>query len=311
MSAPVDLLPLYGAGGPLRLLNRSENEIWAAGDLVLRLHRPGYHSRAEIASELAWLKALQGVAGLRAVRPVATRDGALIVERGGRRSVGFARIDGQHPAPGEDLARWMPEIGRIAALLHDHAQQWTVPEGFTRKHWDAAACIGPEAIWGDWRKAAGLDEDGRAVLARAEADINARLSDYPGSFGLIHGDLRLGNLLVGPEGLHILDFDDCGMGWQMFDFAASLSFIETDPRLARYAALWVGGYRSARAISEADIAILPVMVMMRRIQLTAWLTSRAGNDTWTEFGGPGFARDTVTLARAYLARSGWWGGVEA
>lgn len=64
-------LPVYGlpADTPLTLLNRSENETWAAGDLVFRLHRPGYHTAPEIASELAWLTALQDLPGLNAVRP--------------------------------------------------------------------------------------------------------------------------------------------------------------------------------------------------------------------------------------------------
>ena len=39
-------LPVYGLPRetPLTLLNRSENETWRAGDLILRLHRAGYHS---------------------------------------------------------------------------------------------------------------------------------------------------------------------------------------------------------------------------------------------------------------------------
>ncbi|MFN7196652.1 MAG: hypothetical protein ACK4MJ_05725 [Hylemonella sp.] len=59
------LLPRYGlpADAPLRLLNRSENDTWSAGEgadaIILRQHRAGYHSRAEIVSELDWLAALQ------------------------------------------------------------------------------------------------------------------------------------------------------------------------------------------------------------------------------------------------------------
>ena len=60
-------LPRYGLAPdtPLALLNRAENETWRAGPLILRLHRQGYHTSAEIASELRWLTALQDVPGLR------------------------------------------------------------------------------------------------------------------------------------------------------------------------------------------------------------------------------------------------------
>ena len=70
-------LPTYGLpqDTPLTLLNRSENETWRAGDLILRHHRPGYHAKPEIASELAWLTALQDLPGLNAVRPVAGSQG--------------------------------------------------------------------------------------------------------------------------------------------------------------------------------------------------------------------------------------------
>jgi Ser/Thr protein kinase RdoA (MazF antagonist) len=86
-------LPVYGLSSdtPLTLLNRSENETWRAGDLILRLHRQGYHTRDEIASELAWLGALQGMPGLNVVRPVAGRAG-LVTEIGGRHIVAFAPI---------------------------------------------------------------------------------------------------------------------------------------------------------------------------------------------------------------------------
>ncbi|MDO5657107.1 MAG: phosphotransferase [Paracoccus sp. (in: a-proteobacteria)] len=301
-----DLAAIWGQTGPATLLNRSENEIWAAGDLVIRLHREGYHSRAEIASELDWLMALQAT-GLRCVTPRRAVSGELIVEVGARLAVAFTRIDGHHPQAGDDLAAWLPEIGQIAARLHDHAKAWARPKGFIRKVWDAPAMIGAGAIWGDWRAAIGLDEAGRELLEATAADLAARLASYRGGFGLIHGDLRLGNLLVTPQGLAVLDFDDCGMGWLMSDFAATVSFIETDPRLPDYARLWVEGYRALRPLGAEDLAILPVMVMMRRIQLTAWLTSRAGNDTWAEFGGPQFARETVGLARDYLGGAGWWG----
>ena len=58
-------------------------------------------------------------------------------------------------------------------------------------------------------------------------------------FGLIHADMRLGNLLVDGERVTLLDFDDCGFGWFLYDLAASLSLLRdlaagagADPQLA-------------------------------------------------------------------------------
>ncbi|MDO5529085.1 MAG: phosphotransferase, partial [Paracoccus sp. (in: a-proteobacteria)] len=281
------ILPRYGlAGAEPRLLSRSENEIWAAGDLVFRIARAGYHSRAELLSELAWLAALQGTPGLLTLRPVPAQDGALLIETGGRLVAAFTRIEGSHPEPGPALSPHFRQIGRIAARLHRHAEGWTRPHGFTRKSWTIESMIGPNAIWGDWRSTTGLTAQDRDLIGRASAEIARRIGAWDGAFGLIHGDLRLGNLLLTPTGeIAVLDFDDCGFGWQMFDFAASVSFIETAAPLGDLASAWLDGYAEIAPLRASDAAMLPTMVMMRRIQLTAWLTSRAGSDTWAEYGG--------------------------
>jgi hypothetical protein len=138
-------LPLYGlsADTPLTLLNRSENETWAAGDLVIRLHREGYHTGAEIASELAWLTALQDLPGLNAVRPVPGAQG-LVTEIDGRALVAFARLPGAELQSGDDLARWFAPLGEITACTCTPASgprrpaspasagMWTPSSGQTR-----------------------------------------------------------------------------------------------------------------------------------------------------------------------------------
>ncbi|MCX7288681.1 MAG: phosphotransferase [Rhodobacterales bacterium] len=219
-------LPFYGLppDTPLTLLNRSENETWRAGDLILRLHRPGYHTGPEIASELAWLTALQDLPGLRAVAPISGTSG-LVTNIDGRFVVAFARVAGQELQPGDDLARWFAPLGEITARLHQHSRGWTPPPGFVRKRWDADTILGPRPHWGDWRQAQSLDAAGEALLARATATLADQLRAYgtgPQVFGLIHADLRLANLMVDDQGLIAIDFDDCGFGWWVYDLASAL-----------------------------------------------------------------------------------------
>ncbi|MBK5926689.1 hypothetical protein CCR87_04895 [Rhodobaculum claviforme] len=301
------LLPRYGLApdAPLSRLCHSENETWAAGDVVFRLHREGYHAAGEIAAELAWLAALRDHPGVASVRPVPDRAGRVLQHSGGRHVVAFRRLAGRVLAADEDLGRWFPELGAVAARLHAHARRWSRPAGFRRKRWDAAALFGPAAIWGDWGAAPGLDAAGRAVLARLVDDLDRRLAAWGGGddrFGLIHADLRLANLMTDGAGLTVIDFDDCGFGWWLFDFAAAVSFIEDDPRLPALADGWARGYRRVAPLGAAEVAMLPVMVLARRLQLTAWLASRAGNDTAAALGGAGFTARTVALAEGYLAR---------
>jgi Ser/Thr protein kinase RdoA (MazF antagonist) len=297
-------LPLYGlpSDTPLVLLNRSENETWRAGDLVLRLHRPGYHTRAEIASELAWLTALQDLPGLNTTRPIPGAQG-LVTEIDGRFLVAFALVPGQELQPGDDLSRWFAPLGEITARLHLHARAWTPPQGFARKRWDLDTILGPQPHWGDWRQAPGLDRSGTAVLERATGALAAKLHAYgtgPETFGLIHADLRLANLMVDGDRLTAIDFDDCGFGWWAYDLAAALSFIETDPRLPDLIARWVEGYRRIATLRPQDRAMIPALIFLRRVLLTAWLATRADSDTAQALGGPGYTAGTLRLAEGYL-----------
>jgi len=297
-------LPFYGLppDTPLTLLTRSENETWRAGNLILRLHRQGYHTRAEIASELDWLTALQDLPGLRAVRPVAGRHGLVSVIEG-RFIVGFTPIAGQELQPGDDLSRWFAPLGEITARLHLQSRGWVLPRGFTRKRWDAETILGPRPHWGDWRLAPGLDAGGLRLLERATAALKRDLQAYgtgPEVFGLIHADLRLANLMVDDHGLTAIDFDDCGFGWWVYDLASALSFIETDPRLPDLIARWCEGYARIAPLHASDRAMIPAMIFLRRVLLTAWLATRADSDTGRALGGPAFTTGTLMLAEAYL-----------
>ncbi len=298
-------LPLYGLppDTPLTLLNRSENETWSAGDLILRLHRPGYHTAREIASELAWLNALQDLPGLRAVVPVDGKSG-LVTEIDGRFIVAFALITGQELSPGDDLARWFAPLGEITARLHRHARGWTQPPGFVRKRWDAVTILGPTPHWGHWRQAQGLDVSGERLLDRATVALADKLRAYgtgPQVFGLIHADLRLANLMVDDRGLTVIDFDDCGFGWWIYDLASALSFIETDPRLPDLITRWCEGYAREAPLPAADRAMIPAMILLRRVLLTAWLATRADSDTAQLLGGAAYTLGTLTLADRFLS----------
>ncbi|GGE04728.1 aminoglycoside phosphotransferase [Aureimonas endophytica] len=295
----------------LDLLTVSENATFLLKEpdrrLILRVHRPDYHTEAEIASELAWIEALRAADVVPTPRPVPTRDGKLLVafENGDTRRhvVAFEHRGGREPEAGDDLPRWFRHLGAINARLHRHARGWTRPAGFTRKRWNFATILGAKAYWGDWRDALGLDASGRAVLERLhrrlEADT-AAFGEAEDRFGLVHCDLRAANLLVEGEEMAVIDFDDCGFSWFGYDFAAAVSFIEHEPIVPALMEAWLEGYRGVALFAEAQAAMLPAFVMLRRMQLTAWIASHAETPTAKALG-PAYTQGTVTLAERYLA----------
>ncbi|HEX2528459.1 MAG TPA: phosphotransferase [Geminicoccus sp.] len=298
---------------PLRLLTISENATFVADDeragrrMVFRVHRPAYHTEEEIRSELGWIQALIAERAISTPMPLPLANGDLLGafdDQGALRHVAaFEFISGAEPAASEDSVPWFRRLGAISARLHHHTRNWNRPGHFRRKTWDFDAMLGSRPLWGDWRDGLGLDEPGRAVLERTAAVLERRLRAYghgPERFGLIHADLRLANLLVENDRLGIIDFDDCGFSWFMYDFAAAVSFFEHDPVVPALQAAWLDGYRSEAHVTPEDEAMMPVFLMLRRMLLTAWIASHAETPTAQEMGTP-YTAGTVELAEQFLA----------
>ncbi|MDI4666013.1 phosphotransferase [Xanthobacter autotrophicus] len=308
-------LPDWGlpADAALSLISISENATFRATsdarDLVLRVYRPGYHTPAEIRSELAWIEALRADDIVPTPRIIPTLDGRLLagIDDGGtpRHMAAFAFVPGAEPQEGDDLPRWFRHLGVLHARLHAHARRWARPQGFTRKVWDFESMLGSRPLWGDFRAALGLDGPSRALMERTAGVLRERLAPLstPDSFGLIHADLRLANLLAEGEALTLIDFDDCGFSWFLYDFAAAVSFIEHSPLVPELKAAWLDGYRTRAPLPSDAGDALDVFVMLRRMLLTAWVASHAETPTAQEMGA-GYTEGTLRLAEDFLARRG-------
>ena len=303
----------------LTLLNVSENATYAVDDpstgarTVLRVHRLGYHDAAEIEAELAWLDALRGEAGVRTPHVLPAIDGRRLVtipEDGapdGRHVVHFEWLPGAEPTPSDErLPAWFELLGAITARMHGHVQTWSPPPGFTRFAWDYAGAFGPQPRWGRWQDGMSIGADEREVLGRLDEVLRARLQRFgagPDRYGLVHADLRLANLLVHGDETYVIDFDDCGWGWFLYDFGSAVSFFEHDPRVPELTDAWVRGYRTVRPLSADDEAEIPTFVMMRRLLLVAWIGSHSGTDLARSMGAE-YTAGSCDLAEAYLSRYG-------
>jgi Ser/Thr protein kinase RdoA (MazF antagonist) len=303
------------------LLNVSENATFLVSDpdtgpSVLRVHRLGYHTEQEIASELAWMDALRAEAGVHTPRVLAATDGRRVVtvaERGGRDAVRQARhcvrfefLPGTEPGaePGSQLTgRHFEELGEITARMHRHARGWARPEWFTRFHWDHVAAFGDQARWGRWQDGVGVGPAERDVLARLDDTLRARLRAFgqgPERYGLVHADTRLANLLVHDGSVSVIDFDDCGFSWYLYDLGTSVSFFEHSPEVPALVDSWLEGYRRVAALPAADEAEIWTFIMFRRLLLLAWIGSHQGVDIAAELGA-GYTHGSCELAEAYLS----------
>jgi Ser/Thr protein kinase RdoA (MazF antagonist) len=305
-----------GADAVVRLVNVSENYTYRVDDpatgaaYALRLHRPGYHSAAAIESELMWIDALRDEGVVDSVVAVAAEDGRRVTQAGlpdveQRNVVLFDWAEGAPPDP--EAADPLPGyrmLGRIAARMHGHARRWQRPAAFTRFSWAFDDTLGAHGHWGRWQDGVGVDGETLALFQRTVDTIERRLADYgtgPERFGLCHCDQRLANLLEHGDEIRVIDFDDCGFGWFMYDYATTVSFFEEHPREPEFRAAWLEGYREVAPIDPADEAELDTFVMLRRLMLVTWIGSHYAFATEAQELGEGFTVDTVPLAEAYLS----------
>jgi Ser/Thr protein kinase RdoA (MazF antagonist) len=296
----------------LHLVNLSENATYRVDtadgkSFALRVHRDGYHDRIAIQSELVWLIDLRAKGVATTPRPVRGLDGEFIQVVHQRHVVLFEWEQGREPGIGEDLSQPFEALGEAAARMHLHVMQWQRPAWFTRHTWNFETALGDDKPhWGRWRDGLGVTPDMQSIFARTVARIGTRLSAYGQSserFGLVHGDLRLANLLVDGSDVKVIDFDDCGFSWFMYDAATPVSFYEHEPQVPELLERWKAGYRRVRELSKADEAEIPTFVMLRRLLLVAWIGTRRDTDLAKAMGA-GYSEGTVDLCQAYLRAAG-------
>ena len=303
------------SGATARLINLSENATYKVEDpasskgWALRVHREGYHSKNAIASELAWARALRASGAAITPRTVPGLDGEDIqtvshpsLDRP-RHVVLFEWETGIEPSEEQDDLRGPFEVlGATAAHMHRHVQSWPLPQNFERLTWDFDTFLGARPHWGSWRDGMGIDKAREKLFGETVDLIGQRLNAFgksPERFGLIHCDMRLANLLIDDGVTKVIDFDDCGFSWLMYDCATTVSFFETRPEVPDLLKSWVKGYRTVIDLPAADEAEIPTFVMLRRLLLVAWIGSHSSTDL-AQSMGVSYSHGTGALCRAYL-----------
>lgn len=303
------------AGATVEMINLSENATYKVQDpgsgerWALRVHRERYHTDAAIASELAWLQALRADGAVITPVPLRGSDGELIQAVSHellprpRNVVLSAWETGEEPEEeGPHLMDWFEVLGEITARMHLHEKSWQRPPGFERHTWDFETSLGSRPHWGRWRDGMGLTPEIEAVFARTVDLIERRLDAFGKGhdrFGLIHCDMRLANLLVDGDITKVIDFDDCGFSWLMYDAATTVSFFEDRADVPELMRAWVRGYRKVAELSAEDEHEITTFIMLRRLLLVAWIGSHSETEL-AQSMGVSYTRNTVGLCEAYL-----------
>ncbi len=306
----------FSASRTIKLVNVSENATFQVDELgsnkrfALRVHRDGYHSRRAIASELAWLIALRAAGAVVTPKPIRGFDGEYIQTVGtvglsrARNVVLFEWEAGAEPAA-SDVAGF-ETLGETAARMHAQVKTWQAPKWFERHTWDFETTLGSRPHWGRWQDGIGVTAEIAAVFQKTVETIASRLDRFgrgPDRFGLIHGDMRLANLLRDDKTVKVIDFDDCGFSWFLYDCATTVSFFEDAPEVSELLAAWARGYRRIGTLSDDDEVEIATFVMLRRLLLVAWIGSHSETEL-AQSMGLAYTVKTVPLCERYLSTFG-------
>jgi Ser/Thr protein kinase RdoA (MazF antagonist) len=161
-------------------------------------------------------------------------------------------------------------------------------------------------LWGPWQSSVSdaVELHQLERLARVVTERLRGFGDGDGRFGLVHADLRLANLLVDGDRIAVIDFEDCGLSWYLYDLACALTFNEGRSDVRELIALWVDGYRAVEPLAAEDEAEIDTFLMLRRLMLTAYAGLRHDTELAAQMRSGGYNAETCALAEAYLSRCG-------
>lgn len=272
-------------------VNRSRRATLEPRRFLLRVHRAGRHGRhvdsiAAIRSELDWLTALHADTDLAVPEPQLALDGSLVTT---------VSSEGVAEPRCCSLLRWMDgrchtasprpvhlrRLGGAMARLHNHADSWSPPDGFVRIRWDS------ETFFGDVMEYGGIDAGNVWDLLPTELrhmfdDVATNVGQWmeqlgtgSATFGLIHADLHLDNTLFAGGEARLIDFDDCGFGYRMYDVAVALWELRHRSDYANFRDALVEGYTEHRELAAEQLADLDVFIAAREVAFGLWFVGTA------------------------------------
>ena len=282
-------LEVWSSWSVTRLIDVRENAVFEARSdrqekAVLRLHRTGYQCLEAIASEMEWMNDL-GRNGVRVPAPIRADKGEFLVETAsGRIASLIAWIEGPLLADmagrevgSRHLDRQIHLLGQQLAVIHDVADNFVLPNGFSRRSLNLNGLLGPYPVWGRfWDNPHLATADREFVVEMREMLVSrlAGLVDGRPDYGLIHADPLKENVII-EDGVPVLiDYDDCAFGYRVYDIAVALTSWIDNPHYSEIERQIRDGYSTRRHLSEEEWNSIPLFMLTRALSCIGWIMDR-------------------------------------
>jgi Ser/Thr protein kinase RdoA (MazF antagonist) len=260
------------------------------GTFAFRVHQANYRADAHIQSELDLMAYLNSV-GIPTPVVVPTTRGSLFTTVSSirvpepRQCDLFEWIEGRalrqtgeaFSTPLPELEQSYKEVGRLAASIHNALERWNRPTAFERPAWDCEGIFGVNGHLGDFRRLTDITEQQQRLLldiADKLTEVMTAFGQTPDRYGLSHGDFLAENIFVSDDGIRLLDFDDAGDSWYLFDLTTAVFDLLDSPAFEPCMVAIVSGYGKLRPLPEEHLAMVPAFVLARVLSYLGWCAKK-------------------------------------
>jgi Ser/Thr protein kinase RdoA (MazF antagonist) len=162
-------------------------------------------------------------------------------------------------------------LGRLIADFHAATRRLTLPADFTRPRWDIEGLVGENPFWGRFWDHPVATPNQRNTLKAARAFLRATLTQHArlgAILGPIHADVLRENILVNGTALWLIDFDDSGIGFDLYDLGTVLSQNLYEPDYTHIRDALMQGY------GTNDVAMVETFTLARTCASVGWTMPR-------------------------------------
>ncbi len=262
----------YDIGSPVEcvLLRSWINEVYCVqtshGRFILKVFRHDWRTYDEVAYEVELMQHL-AICGVRVQPPMQTLSGGTVqllsAPEGQRPVVLYPMLLGQPPLPPSEAV--YRQVGYAIAHMHQALDSF-VPT-YSRRALDIRYLAQEPLSWlqphfkdrqADWNFLV-------ALVERVQTRLNELAQSGDLSWGPIHGDATLDNLLITQDQqIGIYDFDQSGPGWRAYELQGVFYWSWEIERSSFWASL-LEGYNSVLPLSNADIAAMPCFPVLNKL----------------------------------------------
>lgn len=245
-----------------------------ADNRILRVSSDSVRKRPAIESELKWCQSLQqsGISVAKVIdRPRGDWVHTFEFEDQTYHAVVFEKALGRKLAYPEYLnnTQVFELLGQTTGQIHAHSKIFSSNNSLTRPIWHENVYI---------KQFKQVVPESKKEVHRAFDELVNRITKFkqtPSQFGLIHGDINVGNFHYDDYQLTLFDFDECQWSWYVEDIAIQLFYTlypygedARDERVQqgrKFMTHFLKAYLKETHLDESDLRLIPDFMKLREM----------------------------------------------